>query len=290
MRTKMSSSALNYIELTKPSIMLLVIVAGMTSLIIEGSLLAKPGLALIFAIGLFLTGGSANALNQYFEREIDSKMTRTSGRRPLPLKKIRNTHALIFTIGIGLSGVMLLGFVFNWLTAVLAMATILFYGIFYTLWLKPHTSMNIVIGGIAGAIAPVGAWTAATGKMAIMPWLLFLIIFFWTPPHFWSLAVKFKDDYTKTGLPMLPTVRGNDETFKQIYYYTIVLFLVSLLPLLLNFGWIYLVASLIMGIMFLSKVVHARKLKSDKIAWGVFKFSILYLFTLFFALIADKFI
>ena len=280
----------SYIELTKPSIMVLVIIAGMTSLIVEGSLLAKPLLMVVFAIGLFLTGGSANALNQYFERDIDSKMTRTCSRRPLPLQKISGAQALIFSITIGLAGVLLYAFVFNLLTALLALATILFYGIFYTLWLKPHTSMNIVIGGIAGAMAPVGAWTAATGSMAIMPWLIFLIIFFWTPPHFWSLALKFKDDYRKTGLPMLPVARGDEETFRQIYYYTIVLFIISLLPLLINFGWIYLAVTINLGAIFIKRVIEAKRHKSDVMAWGVFKYSIVYLFALLSAMVVDKFV
>ena len=286
----MNKSIYNYIELTKPSIMLLVIIAGLTALVIEGSLLNKPLLIAAFSLGLFLTGGSANALNQYFEREIDSKMTRTSGRRPLPLNKIKSINALLFAVGIGVAGILLFGFVFNWLTALLSLATILFYGFFYTLWLKPNTSLNIVIGGVAGAMAPIGAWTAATGSMALMPWLLFLIIFFWTPPHFWSLSLRFKDDYSKTGLPMLPIVKGNAVAFKQIYYYTLILFAISLTPLLVSFGWIYLITALALGIIFIKKSYNAKKEKSDDLAWGIFKYSIVYLFAIFIALVIDEFV
>ena len=286
----MNTRFYSYIELTKPSIMLLVLIAGLTALIVEGSLLARPLLVLIFLFGLFLTGGSANAFNQYFERGIDAKMVRTSGRRPLPLNKIKSASALIFAIAIGIAGILLFAAVFNWLTAMLSLATILFYGLFYTLWLKPNTSLNIVIGGVAGAMAPVGAWTAATGSMALMPWLLFLIIFFWTPPHFWSLTLKFKDDYRKSGLPMLPLVKGDDQTFSQIYYYTIILFIVSLLPLIVDFGIIYLAAAVVLGSLFIRKASRARKSRDIKLAWGVFKYSIIYLFALFFALMIDELI
>ena len=270
--------------------MLLILIAGITALIIEGSMLADPVKLGLFLIGLFLTGGSANALNQYFERDIDSKMTRTSARRPLPLRKISALQALVFSISIGAIGTAILAVFFNWLTALLAMSTILFYGLFYTLLLKPNTPQNIVIGGIAGAMAPVGAWTAATGKMAVLPWLLFLIIFFWTPPHFWSLALRFEDDYRKTHLPMLPVIKGEAATFNSIFLYTIALLLISLLPLVLNFGWVYLFVSLATGGIFLMKVYNARKAESRNLAWGVFKFSIIYLFALFAAMILDKFI
>lgn len=286
----MYAQALNFIQLTKPSIMLLILVAGATSLVIESSLLTDPLKLGLFLLSLFLTGGSANALNQYFEREIDSQMTRTSARRPLPLHKIPPSQALTFSVSIGITGILLLGFIFNWLTASLAMGTILFYGLFYTLFLKPNTSQNIVIGGIAGAMAPVGAWTAAAGKMALFPWLLFLIIFFWTPPHFWSLALRFEDDYRKTKLPMLPVVKGDEAAFNWIYRYSIILLLISLLPLTINFGWIYLAVSVIMGAIFMEKVYKAKKHQSHDLAWGVFKFSILYLFALFAALILDKLI
>ena len=270
--------------------MLLILIAGATALIVEGSMLNDPIKLVLFMIGLFLTGGSANALNQYFERDIDSRMTRTSARRPLPLNKITALQALVFSIAIGATGTAILAIFFNWLTALLAMSTILFYGLFYTLLLKPNTPQNIVIGGIAGAMAPVGAWTAASGKMAVLPWLLFLIIFFWTPPHFWSLALRFEDDYRKTHLPMLPVIKGDRATFNSIFLYTIALFLISLLPLVINFGWVYLGVSLTMGGIFLVKVYQARKAESRDLAWGVFKFSILYLFALFAAMILDKII
>ncbi|MBN1212016.1 MAG: protoheme IX farnesyltransferase [candidate division Zixibacteria bacterium] len=277
----------SYIQLTKPSIMLLVLAGGLTGIIMEGSLLEEPLKLSLFLLGLFLTGGCANALNQYFEREIDARMSRTSSRRPLPLRKLTPLKALLFSIFIGLAGILILGLVFNWLTAFLATATILFYGLVYTLWLKPSTSLNIVIGGVAGAMAPVGAWAAATGEIALTPWLVFLIIFFWTPPHFWSLAIRFNDDYRAARLPMLPLVKGRETALKQIYYYTLALFGVSLLPLAVRFGWFYLFAATVLGMVFIGKTYAARKSGDINKIWGVFKYSIVYLFALFAALIIN---
>jgi len=283
----MSETLSNYYKLTKPSIMILVLAAGATAIFMEGSLLADPWKLLLFMACLYLTGGSANALNQYFERDIDAKMTRTCSRRPLPKKQIESSHALVFSIAIGVIGVAVLAVAFNLLTALLAAGTILFYGLFYTLWLKPRTSQNIVIGGVAGAMAPVGAWTAATGTMNLAPWFIFLIIFFWTPPHFWSLALKFKDDYDKAELPMMPNKRGDSFTLNSILYYTLILVGVSLLPLLINFSWVYLLTALILGSIFIQKSVMARKVRTNENYWGLFRYSILYLFIILLVLAFD---
>lgn len=280
----MKRQLINYYRLTKPSIMILVLAAGITAIFIEGSLLSDPLRLIIFLVCLYLTGGSANALNQYFEIEIDSKMTRTSSRRPLPKGEIKSLNALLFSVAIGIIGVIGLALMFNLLTALLSAGTILFYGLFYTLWLKPRTSQNIVIGGIAGAMAPVGAWTAATGTMALTPWLIFLIIFFWTPPHFWSLALKFKDDYDRAKLPMLPNRYGDTFTLNSIFYYTIALVAVSLLPLFINFSWLYLFTAMIFGGLFIYKSALVRIRKSEIEYWGLFRYSILYLFVILFVL------
>ncbi len=277
----------HYIQLTKPTIMLLVLFTGGTALVMEGSLLDEPGKFLLVLLGLYLTGGSANALNQYFEREIDAKMERTARRRPLPLHYLGEREALIFAVTIGLVGVLLFGFFFNWLTALMSLATLLFYALFYTLFLKPHTWQNIVIGGAAGAMAPVGAWAAATGQTAVAPWLLFLIIFLWTPPHFWALALYCKEDYIKARLPMLPVVKGDDATYKQILIYTYALILVSLAVFAVGAGWLYLVVAVGLGAYLLRKALMARRLKTVPAMRGLFGFSIVYLFALFLALIAD---
>jgi protoheme IX farnesyltransferase len=268
--------------------MLLVLAAGATAVILEGSFLDAPEKIFLFLIGLYLTGGSANALNQCFEREIDGIMTRTNKRRPLPRGNLIFREALIFSIVIGLAGVILLGYIFNQLTAFLALGTILFYSLFYTLTLKPRTSQNIVIGGLAGAMAPVGAWTAATGTLTATPGLLFLLIFLWTPPHFWSLAIYFKDDYRAAKLPMLPAVMGDRAALNRILLYSILTVAASLLILITNFGWIYLTTAIIMGSLFLKTVIEARLKKDMNSLKVVFRFSIVYLFSLFLALIVDK--
>jgi len=280
----------NYVQLTKPSIMLLVIITGATALIIEGSLLSQPFKFFLVLLALYLTGGSANALNQYFERDIDAKMSRTSKRRPLPQGKIGPASALIFSILIGITGVLIFGFVFNWFTAMLSLATILFYSLFYTLFLKPNTAQNIVIGGIAGAMAPVGAWAAATGRTDIVPWILFLIVFLWTPPHFWALALFYKDDYYKSKLPMMPVVKGDDITLRQIVFYSILLVISSILLFIFHAGWFYLAVALVMGSRFILKSIQASRQRTEKNFRGLFGYSIAYLFILFFAIVIDDFI
>ncbi|MBD3258540.1 protoheme IX farnesyltransferase, partial [candidate division GN15 bacterium] len=225
--------------------------------------------------------------NQYFERDIDARMDRTAKRRALPQRRISPTSALIFSLSIGAAGVFLFAYYFNWLVAALSLATILFYSLFYTLFLKPNTSLNIVIGGAAGAMAPVGAWAAATGGTAPMPWLLFLIVFLWTPPHFWSLAMACKDDYVRADLPMLPVVKGEREALRQILAYSMILVLTTLALPFFGTGWLYLGAALILGVFFIQKSLNLRRAHRDGALKGYFGFSILYLFGLFFALIID---
>lgn len=270
--------------------MLLVIFTGSTSLILEGSLLSEPVLFMLVLAGLYLTGGSANALNQYFEREIDARMTRTSGRRPLPTGKISPLHALIFSLTIGIIGILLFALVFNWFTALLSLGTILFYSLYYTLYLKPNTAQNIVWGGIAGAMAPVGAWAAATGEMNLAPWLLFLLIFLWTPPHFWALALFCQDDYKRVNLPMMPVVKGEKSTLRQMLGYTILLFIASLAMIYFSPGWIYASTAVILGIAFIRKILGVMKESSQSKLRGLFGYSIIYLFALFTAVIVDKFL
>jgi len=277
-----------FFMLTKPTIMILVVITGGTALILEGSLPGHPLSFLLVLLALYLTGGSANALNQYFERDIDARMQRTAGRRPLPRGKISSISALLFSIGIGLAGVLIFGFFFNWYSALLSLATILFYSLFYTLYLKPNTSQNIVIGGIAGAIAPVGAWVAATGHMALDPWILFLIIFLWTPPHFWALALFYKQDYVAARLPMMPVVKGNASTLNQIIIYTwLVVFVSFFLLYSARLGWLYLFSALFFGVEFIRKSHRAKALGTDLAAKKLFGFSIIYLFMLFLIIIVD---
>jgi protoheme IX farnesyltransferase len=267
--------------------MLLVLFTGATALVMEGSLVHEPGKFLLVMLGLFLTGGCANALNQYFEREIDARMARTAGRRALPQKRITPGKALVFSLSIGAAGVFVFAFYFNWLAALLSLATILFYSLVYTLLLKPNTSQNIVIGGAAGAMAPVGAWAAATGGTAVQPWLLFMIVFLWTPPHFWSLAMACKDDYIRADLPMLPVIKGETEALRQIFAYSLLLVAVTLALPFYGAGLVYVVSAGVLGVMFVRKTVELRRQHADTALRGYFGFSILYLFGLFLALIID---
>ena len=286
----MLASINNYIQLTKPTIMLLVVFTGSAALVVEGSFLAEPLKFLLVIVGLYMTGGCANALNQYLERDLDAKMERTKNRRPLPSGRLSPAKALIFSVSIGIGGVILFAYFFNWLTALLSLGTILFYSLFYTLWLKPNTAQNIVIGGIAGAMAPIGAWTAANNSMSVIPWLLFLIIFLWTPPHFWALALFSKNDYKLAGLPMMPIVKGGDSTRLQILVYTIILVISSLGLLFFGAGWIYGAAAIVLGALFTRRAFQLYIGKTDKLARQLFGQSLLYLFGMFSAIMVDALI
>ena len=257
-------------------------------MIIQGSFLTDPVKFALFIIGLYLTGGSANALNQYLERKIDSKMIRTAKRRPLPTKQLSPRQALGFSLSIGILGVAIMYLAFNLITAVLAAMTIIFYSLFYTIILKPTTVQNIVIGGVAGAMAPLGAWTAATGQIALTPSLMSLIIFLWTPPHFWALAMRFKDDYNSAELPMMPNVKGDAATLNSMMRYAVALLIASVALGLIGFGWVYMVSAVVLGIIFIYKIQLARKIRKQKLDWDVFKYSIIYLFGLFGAMVFDK--
>ena len=268
--------------------MFMVIVTGAGALCFEGSLLANlPAFALVL-VGLYLTGGSANALNQYFERDIDAQMARTRNRRPLPRHKLSPNQALMFSVAIGVLGVAVFAVFFNLLSAILALATIMFYGFVYTLVLKPRTHLNIVIGGAAGAMAPPIAWAAATGTVSAAPWVLALVIFLWTPPHFWALALFRKDDYVKVQLPMLPVVKGDQATLDQILVYTILLVAVSLVFSLFGASLVYTVAAAVLGAVFIQKAVATRRHSTPQSQRGLFGYSITYILALFGTVILDK--
>ncbi len=277
----------DYIQLTKPTIMLLVLFTGATALVMEGSLLSDPLRFAWVMLGLYLSGGSANALNQCFERDIDAQMARTSKRRPLPQKLISVRSSFIFSIGIGVAGVVMFTLAFNILSGLLALGTILFYSLFYTLYLKKTTDQNIVIGGAAGAMGPIIAWAAASGTLTLTPVILFMIVFLWTPPHFWALALFCQDDYRKIGMPMLPVVRGEELTLRWILYYTFAVIAVSLSLLFVGVGIGYAVVAIVLGACFVKKVLETMKLRTEAAERGLFFYSMIYLFALFFAIIVD---
>jgi len=267
--------------------MLLVAITGAAGLVVEGSLLATPGRFILALVLLTLAGGSANAFNQAFERDRDALMERTRRKRALPSHKITPVEAFIVASGSGLTAVVGYWLYFNALAAVLSAATIIFYAFFYTLYLKAKTPQNIVIGGAAGAMAPVIGWAAGSGSIGIEPLLLFLIIFLWTPPHFWALALCLKDDYRKVGLPMMPLVVGDASTWRMILVYVVLTILISLAPLLYGVGMLYGLAAVGLGIMLLKKTITAKTSKDVRSARGVFGYSIVYLLALFTALIVD---
>lgn len=277
----------SYLNLTKPRILLLVGLTGAASLVLEESLLLYPLKFLLVMTGLLLAGGSANSFNQYFERERDALMERTRLKRPLPLHQLRPFDALLFSMITGVLSVLVFAFFFNWQSSILALSTILFYGLFYTLWLKPRTHLNIVIGGAAGAMAPVIAWVAASGSISWVPLVLFLVIFFWTPSHFWALAMCLKDDYRRVGLPMLPLVKGDDVAKKQILIYTVWTVALSLGLAFAKVGFVYILSALLLGGLFIYRASKLRQSTLTKPAAKLFSFSIIYLMLLFAALITD---
>ena len=271
----------------KPSIMLLVLITGATSLVLQGDLLADPGRFILVLIALLLTGGSANAFNMYFEREIDSQMVRTSKKRPLPLGLIRPGNALTFAIFVGLIAIGVFAVFFNTLSALLAFGTIVYYAFFYTLFLKPRTKYNIVIGGAAGSMAPVIAWAAATGTVTITPLILFMIIFLWTPPHFWSLALYIKEDYVAVGYPMMPVAVGDSRTKRMILLYTLIVVLFSFLLHYSGAGVVYGLIALTAGAIFVHRAATLYRSESNIPARGMFGYSIIYLFVLFAGIMVD---
>ncbi len=279
---------LAYLNLTKPRISLLFAFTGLVVLLMDASIRQDPFRLWILVLAIFLVGGAANALNQYFERDRDLQMKRTASKRPLPLGLISPRQALIFS---GVIGVLGNFFLYRWgglLAAFFGVGTILFYSFYYTLWLKPRTPYNIVIGGIAGAMGPLIAGAALQTGLSWIPFILFLIIFFWTPPHFWALALVCKDDYAKVGLPMLPIVKGEEETRKQIFYYSLTLLPLSLIPYFLGaFGFLYLVSSCVLGILFIAGAYRIYSRHNNRFCWPFFGYSILYLILLFTAMLVD---
>lgn len=278
-----------YLSLTKPTICLLVLITGAAGLIWEGSLTSNPLAFLLVMLGLFATAGCANALNQYLERDRDALMKRTAKRRALPSGKLTPRAALIFAVAIGVVGTAIFAVFFNLFSAALALSTILFYAFFYTLYLKPRTAQNIVIGGAAGAMGPVIAWAAAAGLdgMTWVPWIMFAIIFLWTPPHFWALALCLQDDYRANPLPMMPNVAGEKSTLVQTAVYTVAMIAVSLSLLWAEAGLIYIATAVFLGGLFMWKTIVSMRLRERGHYWRLFGFSIVYLFGLFLAMMVD---
>lgn len=277
-----------YVSLTKPTIVLLFVVTGLAAIVAEGSLLDQPLKLFFVVLAMAMTAGSANALNMYFDRDIDALMDRTKRRRPLPLHKITPENAAIFGLITGALAIGFYGFATNWVAAFWSFFTIAFYVGIYTLWLKRRTPYNIVIGGAAGATAPLIGWAAASGHVSPLAWVLFLIVFLWTPPHFWALAIAIQDDYKAAKVPMLPVTHGEKRTRLEILLYTILLIPVTVAPYFMGTsGKFYLVSALALGGFYLWKTVQLLGRATKEDAKKLFWVSIVYLFLLFIALFVD---
>lgn len=279
----------DYLELTKPRVVALITFTAMV-----GMLLATPGMVpweiLLFgSLGIALMAGSAAAINHLVDRKVDAMMIRTQ-HRPLPSGHLESWQVLGFAAIIGAGGFGLLLVFTNALTAVLTFASLIGYAVIYTLFLKRATPQNIVIGGAAGAAPPLLGWTAVTGQVDSGALLLFLIIYVWTPPHFWALAIHRRHDYANADIPMLPVTHGVGFTRLHILLYTILLFLVTLLPFLTGMSsWLYLIGAVLLGLRFLSFATRLYTTEDNRLAMPTFGFSIVYLFGLFAALMLDHY-
>lgn len=290
--TQLPAEWRDFFALTKPRVMSLVIFTGLCGLLAApGNIHPVLGFTAILCIAL--GAGGAAALNQWWEADIDAGMKRTAAR-PLPSGRMNRTDARDFGVLISAASVMIMGLGVNWLAAAILALSIFYYAVIYTVWLKPRTPQNIVIGGGAGAFPPLIGWVAVTGEISLMPVLLFLIIFMWTPPHFWALALFVKTDYANVGIPMMPVVRGEASTRRQILAYAVLLVPVAAAPWFIGgTSYVYGVASLALTLAFLALSVPVAfrqtglndTMKPEK---RLFAFSIIYLFALFAALVADR--
>jgi heme o synthase len=280
----------DYLELTKPRVVSLIVLTA-----IVGTLLATPGLppldALVFGnLGIALAAASAAAVNHVLDRQIDARMARTR-RRPLPSGHLSHTQALGFALALAVASMALLVAFVNLLTAVLTFNALIVYAVVYTVWLKRTTPQNIVIGGAAGAAPPVLGWVAVTDHVSVQALLLFLIIFAWTPPHFWALAIARRHDYARAEIPMLPVTHGVEFTRRHVLLYTVILCVVTLLPFMIGMsGLIYLAAALALNARFLWLAIALKFGRRDELPMRMFRFSIVYLMWLFLALLADHYL
>ena len=279
----------SFFALCKPRVTALIVFTA-----VIGMFLATPGmvpLQILIAgtVGISMASGAAAAFNHLIEQKIDAKMARTRSR-PLPTGQINSTQTFVFATVVALIGLSILYFFVNPLTMWLTFATFIGYAVIYTVFLKPATPLNIVIGGLSGAMPPALGWAAVTGVVSAEAWILVLIIFAWTPPHFWALALYRREEYAKSGLPMLPVTHGEMYTRLHILLYTIILVAVTLIPFALRMsGVIYLVSVLLLDAVFMGYAIKLYRQYSDALAKTTFKYSILYLMLLFLALVIDHY-
>jgi heme o synthase len=274
------------ISLTKPRIISLLLVTAVAPMYAAGD----PSLTLVLVVllGGYLMAGGANAVNMYIDRDIDDRMSRTR-LRAIPSGRMLPVAVLAFGVALALAATLILAWFANVLAAAMALAGFYFYVFIYTRWLKRSTPQNIVIGGAAGAFPPLVGWAAVTGRVDLAAVYLFLIVFYWTPPHFWALALLKSRDYGRAGVPMAPLVWGERETKRQMVWYTLILLPLTVLPVALGiFGMTYFVSALVLGALFLWNVVRVVRARDHgKVAWAAYRFSLLYLALLFAAMAVD---
>jgi len=296
--TELGATASDWLALLKPRVLTLVVFTGAIGLVIA-PVHVNPILGLVAILCITIAAGAAGAINMWYDRDIDAIMKRTSNR-PIPAGRISPEGALVFGVILAFFSVLVMAMATNLVAAGILALSIAFYVFVYTIWLKRRTPQNIVIGGAAGAFPAVIGWAAATGSVTLLPVLLFLIAFFWTPPHFWSLSLYASDDYARAGVPMLPVVRGARHTRWNVFIYTLILVPFTLAPWALGLmGWIYGVTALALGALFIwyawrvltdKQDDKGKSLTKDAPAKAAFKYSILYLFILFGACAADHFL
>lgn len=289
--TDFGGDVADYVALMKPRVMSLVVFTALVGLVAApGSM--HPVLAIAALVCIAVGAGAAGALNMWYDADIDAAMARTASR-PVPRGRVSPEEARSFGTVLAVGSVICLGLMANWLAAALLALTIGFYIFVYTMWLKRTTPQNIVIGGAAGAVPPMIGWAAATGSLSLEPFILFLIIFVWTPPHFWALALLRTADYARAGVPMMPVVHGPDATRLQILVYSLILAPIGVLPALLGFGGVlYAVSSVVLGALFVAFAFACYRQRkgeeADRAAKHLFAFSVLYLFLLFAVLLVEK--
>jgi heme o synthase len=275
----------DYLELTKPKVQSLLLLTTIATMYVAGD--PSPALVALTCLGGYLSAGGAGAVNHYLDRDIDARMARTA-RRPVPAGRVRPLAALMFGCGLAALSLLELSLAVNPLAAALSFAGFLGYVFVYTMWLKRRTPQNIVIGGAAGAVPPLVGWAAVTGSVSGTALILFFIVFFWTPAHFWSLSLLMQGDYARAGVPMLPVVRGEQETRRQIVLYAVLLYAVTQLPYCAGrFGAIYLAGSLALGLAFIAGAVRLYRRADRRAALQLYLFSLAYLALLFCSMVAD---
>ena len=280
----------SYYELCKPNVVYMMLICAFVGMLLAEESVSSFGYLFVSLIGIAFCAASAAAVNQVIDRNTDASMTRTD-QRPLPQGELSPTHASLFALIIGILGALILYLYVNTLTMILTLSSLVGYAFIYTVYLKRATPQNIVIGGLAGAAPPLLGWSSITNTIDPYALLLVLIIFVWTPPHFWALAIYRKDEYAKESIPMLPVTHGVAFTKLQIVLYTIILFIVSVLPyVVLMSGEIYLFSALILSTIFLYYSINLYFSNDDEDAMSTFQFSIYYIFLIFLALLIDHFL